>query len=122
MKVCSSRWQRRVALWSTALLAPVMVVACQSVQTTRAGVVGIDRQQQMSSLVSATQVDTEARQQYVAVLRQSGQKGQLNRDPAETDRVRRIALRLIPQTAVFRDDAPRWQWEVNVIESAEVNA
>jgi len=36
--------------------------------------------------------------------------------------VRRIASRLIPQTAVFRPDALKWNWQVNVIRSDEVNA
>jgi predicted Zn-dependent protease len=49
-------------------------------------------------------------------------KGTLNRDAKQTERVRRIATRLVPPTAVFRDDAPRWKWEVNVLASDEVNA
>jgi predicted Zn-dependent protease len=133
MKFCMKPWPgawrgecaavgRRAAALLALALAVGCQTGCQTVQTTRSGVVGVDRQQQMSPLVSTTQVDTEARQQYVAVLRESGQKGQLNRDAAETDRVRRIAQRLIAHTGVFRDDALRWQWEVNVIESAEVNA
>jgi predicted Zn-dependent protease len=36
--------------------------------------------------------------------------------------VRRIAQRLIPQTAAFRADAPAWKWETNVISAKEVNA
>jgi predicted Zn-dependent protease len=48
--------------------------------------------------------------------------GALNSDSRQTDRVRRIAQRLIPHTAVFRDDAVRWQWQVNVLTSDEVNA
>ena len=31
-----------------------------------------------------------------------------------------MAQRLIPHTAVFRDDAVRWQWQVNVLTSPEV--
>jgi len=41
---------------------------------------------------------------------------------AAAERVRRIAQRLIPQTAAFRADAPAWKWEVSVITSKEVNA
>ncbi|HHT00324.1 MAG TPA: M48 family peptidase, partial [Thiomicrospira sp.] len=29
---------------------------------------------------------------------------------------------LIPQTAVFRKDAPRWKWEINLIKSEQLNA
>jgi predicted Zn-dependent protease len=36
--------------------------------------------------------------------------------------VRAIATRLQPQTSVFRNDAPGWAWEVNVLDSKELNA
>ncbi len=114
------RFRRRLA-W-IGIGVTLVVTGCQTVQTTRGGTVGVTREQQMSPLVSRAQVDAAASQQYVAVLKQSGEKGQLNRDAAQTERVRRIAHRLIPQTAVFRDDAPAWQWEVNVITSDQVNA
>jgi predicted Zn-dependent protease len=100
----------------------VCVAACQTVQTTRSGEVGVDRPQRMSSLVSASDVDTAARQQYTQITDEAQKNGELNHDPGQTERVRRIAQRLIPHTVVFRDDAPRWQWEVNVISSTEVNA
>ena len=37
-------------------------------------------------------------------------------------RVRAIGIRIRPQTAVFRPDAPGWNWELNVIQSDELNA
>jgi predicted Zn-dependent protease len=112
----------RRAVASMGLAVAVSIVGCQSVQTTRGGEVGIDRSQRMSSLVPAADVDATARQQYSQILEEAQKKGTLNRDGGQTARVRRIAQRLIPQTAVFRDDAPRWQWEVNVLTSADVNA
>lgn len=103
--------------------ACLLVTSCQTVQTTRGGVVGVDRPQQMSVFTpSATQVDATARQQYLQVARAAAKQGTLNRNPTQTERVRRIAQRLIPHTAVFRDDAVHWQWQVNVVTSDQINA
>jgi len=113
-----SRMRRGLA-W-IALGMSVSIVGCQTVQTTRGGEVGVDRRQTM--LVSSAEVDAAAKQQYAQIVEEAQKKGTLNRDPATTERVRRIAQRLIPHTAVFRDDAPRWQWEVNVLTSSDVNA
>ena len=100
-----------------------MVTSCQTVQTTRGGVVGVDRPQQMSVFTpSAAEVAATARQQYLQVMQGAAHKGALNRDPTQTARVQRMAQRLIPHTAVFRDDAVRWPWQVNVLTSPEVNA
>jgi predicted Zn-dependent protease len=71
---------------------------------------------------SAAEVAATARQQYGQVTRVAAHQGALNRDPTQTARVQRIAQRLIPHTVVFRDDAVRWQWEVNVLTVNEVNA
>jgi len=103
-----------------AMVAPLG--ACKTVRTTQGGAVGVDRQQTMSTLVSTRQLEQGAVQAYRQALTQASQKGQLNRDPALTARVRAIAQRLIPHTGVFRQDAPGWNWEVNVIASPEVNA
>jgi predicted Zn-dependent protease len=101
----------------------LVVTSCQTVQTTRGGVVDVDRPQQMSVFTpSAAEVAATARQQYGQVTRVAAHQGALNRDPTQTARVQRIAQRLIPHTAVFRDDAVRWQWEVNVLTVNEVNA
>lgn len=108
------------ALIVAAVSAVGVVTACQTVQTTRGGVVGVEREQHM--LISASQVDATAREQYATVLKEARKEGKLNRDAAQTERVRRIAQRLIPHVAVFREDALRWNWEVNVVSAPEVNA
>jgi predicted Zn-dependent protease len=104
------------------LFAGLLAVAagCQTVQTTQPGAVGVERKQSM--LLSSQEVNASASQAYQQLLAGAGKKGQVNEDPAQTARVRAIAHRLIPQTRVFRADAPGWQWEVNVISSKEVNA
>ncbi len=103
------------------LVASLFAAAgCETVQTTQSGVVGVDRPQSM--MLSAAQVDQGAAKAYVQVTGEAKKKGLLNMDAAQTERVRRIAQRLIPQTGAFRSDAPSWKWEVNVIGSKEVNA
>lgn len=106
-------------LFSLALML-VGLSGCQTVQTTRGGVVGVERQQQM--LISAKQVDQAASEQYATVLAQARKAGKLNADAQQAQRVRAIAQRLIPHTAVFRDDAVSWSWEINVITAEDVNA
>ena len=101
-----------------ALLAAL--TGCQTVQTTKPGAVGVERQQTM--LLSSAEVDKGATQAYQQEMKKAAAKNALNRDAAQTARVKTIAQRLIPATAVFRPDAPKWAWEVNVISSGEVNA
>lgn len=98
----------------------LMLVACETVQTTQGGAVGVNREQRMA--ISAEQIEQAADQQYTELMAKERQKGTLNRNPSQVSRVRAIANRLIPQTAVFRPDAGKWDWEVNVLTSPEINA
>jgi predicted Zn-dependent protease len=107
--------------WLVALTFSVLC-ACETVQTTQGGAVGVERRQSMSPLVSSAQMDSSAADAYAQVLSEARKKNQLNQDPSQVARVRAIANRLIPSTAAFRSDAPGWKWEVNVITSQEVNA
>jgi predicted Zn-dependent protease len=96
------------------------LVACETVQTTQGGLVGIDRKQSMA--VSSQEIVQAADQQYADMMAEARKKGVLNQNVAQVSRVRAIANRLIPQTVNFRPDARSWAWEENVISSAEVNA
>ena len=96
------------------------LVACQTVQTTQSGAVGVSREQRMA--VPAEALEQAAREQYGALMAQERQKGTLNRNPSQVERVRAVANRIVPQTTVFRPDARAWAWEVNVLSSPEVNA
>jgi predicted Zn-dependent protease len=112
---------KRVAL-AAALCLPLALSGCQSVKTTSGGTVGIDRTQMMSPMVSEKQLQTGAAQSYAQVLQTEQSKGHLNTDVAMTNRVRAIAARITPTTSTFRPDAPAWKWEVNVIQSDQLNA
>ena len=88
--------------------------------TTAGGAVGADRSQIM--LISSAELNQMAAQSYEKLKSEASAKGVLNRDAAMLRRVRTIADRLIPKTKVFREDAPGWQWEVNVMTSDDLNA
>jgi predicted Zn-dependent protease len=92
------------------------------VQTTQGGEVGVDRKQSMTTLISSEQVEKQAAQEYAQVMAQAQKKGLLNQNPQQVQRVRAVATRLIPQVAVFRPDAVKWKWEVNVLTSKDINA
>ena len=95
-----------------------MLVACTS--STQEGTIGIQRKQFL--LLPASQVDAMALQSYRGELSNAKQKGTLNTDKANLERIRKIADRLIPQVAVFRRDALAWSWEVNLESRNELNA
>lgn len=95
-----------------------VLVACTS--STQEGTIGIQRKQFL--LLPAAQVDAMALQSYRGELSSAKQKGTLNTDKINLERIRKIADRLIPQVAVFRRDALAWGWEVNLESRNELNA
>lgn len=93
---------------------------CQTVDTTKSGVVGVDRDQRM--MVSADEVNAGSAKAYQQMMAEAKAKNVLDRDPGQVARVQAITKRLIAQTPTFRDDAAKWPWEVHVISTDEVNA
>ncbi len=108
----------RKLLIGCAVLQALTLIGCAS--TTESGVVGAERKQLL--LVSSEQLNQASAQAYGQLKADSAKKGILNTDGALTQRVRAVANRIIPHTGVFRADAPRWQWEVNVVNTNELNA
>jgi predicted Zn-dependent protease len=108
----------RLTTIAAVLLLALQFAGCAS--TTQGGAVGAERRQLL--LVSSEQLEKMAAQSYNALTREAASKGALNADPVLTRRVQAIGARLIPHTAVFRNDAPGWKWEVNVVNTDEVNA
>jgi len=109
----------RVRHWLI-VAAAISLSACQTVQTTNPGAVGVDRKQRM--LVSEEQVEQGADVAYDQELDKARKAGALNSNQQHFKRVQAISQKLIPQTASFRPDATQWQWEVNVQDSKDVNA
>src|SRR5690349_19785773 len=103
-----------------ALLLTATLPLASCVSTTEGGAVAADRKQFL--LVSSEEVSQASAQAYEQTKQEARNKGQLDRNPDQVRRVQEIMRRLIPQTAVFRKDAPGWAWESHVITSKEVNA
>jgi predicted Zn-dependent protease len=109
----------RAIILATAVSA-VALSGCQTVDTTKSTAVGVERRQHM--LVSSDQINASAEKAYAEVLAEAKKQNALDRDPAQVQRIKTIVSRLVPQTAAFREDAPKWKWETHVLSSKEVNA
>ncbi|MFC5551228.1 M48 family metallopeptidase [Massilia aerilata] len=68
-------------------------------------------------------MDQQSAQQYAALMTQAQQKGALvpANDP-QVRRLRAIAQRIIPHTARWNQEAQQWKWQVNLLQSDQVNA
>jgi predicted Zn-dependent protease len=106
----------------TALAAAVLLTGCQAVNTTSGGAVGVERKQYMFSMLSTQEVNQMYAQSYQQTLGEASSKGKLDKTSANAKRLRSIADRLIKQAPLFRPDSAQWQWEVNLIDSPELNA
>lgn len=95
-----------------------MLAGCET--TTSGGVVGANSKQLL--LVSSEELNKLSAEAYAKQKAEAAAKGVLNRDQALLNRVNAIAARIVPQTRTFRQDAPGWAWEANVISNDQVNA
>lgn len=109
---------KKSSLILSALILGFILAGC--VSTTKSGAVGVNRSQFL--LVSSEQAFSSGNAFYLDEVKNADKNGTLNPDKRQTERLRAIANRLIPQTRVFRDDAPSWPWEVNVMKSPQINA
>ncbi len=108
-----------IGLIATAL--SLQLAGCATTSTTQAGAVGVERKQYVG-LVSEKEAEEQSALAYQKTVKDAQDKKVLNTDSQETQRVRGIANRLIAQVGAFRPDARDWKWEVNVMDSKEVNA
>jgi len=76
-----------------------------------------------SQLVSAEQVEQAAQQNYLQMRQQAASKNALAApNNPQLVRLRAIAQRLIPYTFEWNERARQWRWEVNLINSPQINA
>lgn len=109
------------AISGIAMLAILTTLsACTPLRTTTPGTVGIKRSGLM--LVSSSQMNNMANSNYEQTLRAAAARGALNKNPTQLASLRAIGKRLATQTAVFRVDAPSWDWQFNLIHEPTLNA
>ena len=97
----------------TALLASTPVLAQ----------VDVGPSSNLRMLIPAEQLENAATQQYSQLLADAHAKGALAQtSDSQLKRLRSIAGRLVPQTAQWNDRARQWQWEVNLLNSKQLNA
>ena len=74
-------------------------------------------------LASAETMERTGEQQYAQLTRQAFQKrALLPDDHPQTVRLRKIFNELLPHSYKFNERARNWKWEVNVVNSPQVNA
>jgi Zn-dependent protease with chaperone function len=77
----------------------------------------------MRNLVPAGGLEKQAAQQYDQIKRQAASRQALGPDDhPQVKRLRAIAARMIPFAGRFNPRAAKWQWEVNLIGSKQINA
>ncbi len=103
-----------------ALIAASSLGLTSCATTTKDSVSGVKRSQFM--LLPSGTVNNMSAQAYSQTISEAQKKSSLNVDKAEVERVRSISNRLIAQVGVFRPDATKWKWEVNVERNDQLNA
>jgi len=109
---------RFIQSFVTVLVSTCLLVACTS--TSRPGVVGVERSQFM--MISAAQIERISASSFEQQAKAAQKKNVLITSGPQYERLKTIANRLIPQTAVFRDDTRTWGWGLQLIDSPMVNA
>ena len=109
--------KRHVLHIALSLLALCLLETCAS--STNPGAIGVNRKQLL--LVSAESLEQSAAAGFAELNKKAQQAGALVQG-AEANNLRAIAGRLVGQVGVFRQDALRWNWQVSLINSDELNA
>lgn len=108
-------WQARRAFL---LAAASTVVAAPALAQ-----VDVGKASSLRKLVPAETIEKAGAQQFVATVNEAQQqKALVPRDHPQSQRLNRIARRLIPFAAAWNPRAANWQWQVALIQSNQINA
>jgi Zn-dependent protease with chaperone function len=73
-------------------------------------------------LVSEAAAINKSSSLYESMIDAYGKDSKISNDSALNERVQKITNRLVEQAVLYKPNSQKWQWQVNVIESEEVNA
>lgn len=113
----------RKFLFSSSIALTLAITGCTTSSTTKSGAVGVERNQYMLSLLSETEVNDMYAQAYAETLQEAkAQNALYSKTDPQMKRLQTIADRLIAQVGTFNEGAKNWDWQVNLINSDEINA
>lgn len=73
-------------------------------------------------IVSESAAINKSSSLYESMINAYDKKNKVSNDTALNERVQIITNRLVERAVLYKPDSQKWQWQVNVIESDEVNA
>ena len=105
------------------LLCAASAAIAQNERKEKGDGVSVGSSSALRNLVPAEGLERQAAQQYAQLKQEMAQKKALAPDTyPELVRLRAIAKRIIPFATRFNPRAAKWQWEVNLIGSSQINA
>ncbi|MEX1167526.1 MAG: M48 family metallopeptidase, partial [Hydrogenophaga sp.] len=108
-------WQARRGFLLAAAAAAVAPAAMAQVN--------VGKSSSLRKLVPAEQIEQAGAQQFLTTVNEAQQQNALlQREHPQSQRLSRIAQRLIPFTAAWNPRAEDWQWQVALINSDQINA
>jgi predicted Zn-dependent protease len=120
------RLKRTVALLALCAgvgIAPVACAAQQQAPTQVQDGIEVKPLSNWRHLQPASVVDQQAAQQYAGLMSQAREKGALVPEThPQVVRLREIAKRIIPYATRWNPEAANWKWQVNLLNSSQVNA
>lgn len=73
-------------------------------------------------IVSESAAINKSSSLYESMIDAYDKKNKVSNDDAVNERVQKITNRLVERAVLYKPDSQKWKWQVNVIESDEVNA
>jgi predicted Zn-dependent protease len=104
-------------------IAIAVAITCAALPASAREGVEVGGNSKFSKLVPASQVEQSAQQQYLQMMQEASSKNALL--PAshpQVVRLRAIAQKIVPHALEWNPRAKDWKWEVNVLNSPQINA